>query len=269
MDKRQNIKLAFIGAGKMATALATGIQKNLKHIRVSAYDVSKEAVKKFTEVTGFPSYTDAQTALEGADLFLLAVKPQYAETAINSVLSILQNKPVYSIVAGWQISKLSQLLKHERIIRVMPNTPALAGEGMTCFSPGNAATTEDIQLANDIFASVGQVCQLPEKLLDAVTGLSGSGPAYVMEFIMGLADGGVYSGLPRDIALKLAIQTVLGTAALCRENPSSIAVLRDAVISPAGTTARGVMVLEESAFKAAAAKAVIAAAERSEELGKL
>ena len=131
-----------------------------------------------------------------------------------------------------------------------------------------AVQVEDAQIAEKILSSVGRVRCVNENLLDAVTGLSGSGPAYVMEFIMGLADGGVFCGLPRDAALELAIQTVLGTAVMCRENPAAIAALRDAVISPGGTTACGIRVLQEGAFKGLTAHAVIAGAEKSADLGK-
>ena len=156
-----------------------------------------------------------------------------------------------------------------RIIRVMPNTPALVGEGMSCFCGAAGATEDDMKKAGEILSSFGLCRKVPESMLDAVTGLSGSGPAYVLEFIMALADGGVYAGLPRDAAIELAAQTVFGSALMVlkrgKEHP---AVLRDAVISPGGTTARGVAALDEGAFRSTVMKAVVAAAERSAELGK-
>lgn len=261
-------KITFIGAGKMATAIAAGLAKTPETFQCSAYDVSPDAAKTFAEKTGYPVCSTLESALSQAEVVVLAVKPQFAAEALNAAATYLQGKLLISIVAGWTIATLREHAGISRIVRVMPNTPALAGEGMSCYAPAADVTAEDEEIAAAILGHVGKVRKVQEKQLDAVTGLSGSGPAYVMEFIMGLADGGVHCGLPRDAALELAIQTVLGTAAMCRENPAAIATLRDAVISPAGTTAEGILVLQENAFKAAAAKAVIAAANRSAELGK-
>jgi len=259
--------LSFIGAGKMATAIASGLASN-KKIAVKAYDVSAAAGKAFAEKTSFSVSASMKEALKDADAVLLAVKPQFAAEALAEAAPLLKGKLLISIVAAWSVDQLKTHAKTDRIIRVMPNTPAMAGEGMACFTPADGATEADIKVAEDILGSVGQVQQVSEKLMDAVTGLSGSGPAFVMEFIMGLADGGVLSGLPRDMAVKLAIQTVLGTAVMCRNNPKAIAELRDAVISPAGTTAYGIMSLQQDAFKAAAAKAVIASTNRSAEMNR-
>lgn len=265
----KTLSIAFIGAGKMATAIAGGLVKNMKDAQVCAYDVSEKAAADFTAATNCACCTDnASNAIANADVVILAVKPQYAEDALKSLAGELNGKLLISIVAGWKIEKLSALAGTDRVIRVMPNTPALVGEGMSCFAVSGAVTDSDAEAAEKILMSVGRVRKVSENLLDAVTGLSGSGPAYVMEFIMGLADGGVFCGLPRDVALELAIQTVLGTAAMCRENPGAIASLRDAVISPGGTTACGILTLQEGAFKGVTANAVIAGAEKSAELGK-
>ena len=264
----KELSIAFIGAGKMATAIAAGLAKNTTGLKVRAYDVSPAAAESFTAATGFACCSSMAETLAGAEIVLLAVKPQYAAAALKEAASHLTGKLLISIVAGWKIATLQEHAELDRVIRVMPNTPALAGEGMSCYAPADAVSADDQAVAETILSAVGKVRLVAEKQLDAVTGLSGSGPAYVMEFIMGLADGGVFCGLPRDAALELAIQTVLGTAAMCREIPAKIAELRDAVISPAGTTACGIMELQNGAFKATAAKAVIAAAKRSEELGK-
>ena len=180
-----------------------------------------------------------------------------------------KDKLILSIVAGTTLEKLSSLTGTRRIVRIMPNTPALVGEGMSCFCGAAGATEDDLKKAGEILSSFGLCRKVPESMLDAVTGLSGSGPAYVLEFIMALADGGVYAGLPRDAAIELAAQTVFGSALMVlkrgKEHP---AVLRDAVISPGGTTARGVAALDEGAFRSTVMKAVVAAAERSAELGK-
>jgi pyrroline-5-carboxylate reductase len=150
----------------------------------------------------------------------------------------------------------------------MPNTPALVQQGMTCFAVSPKATAADRDSAQEILSSFGLVREVPESLLDAVTGLSGSGPAFVMEFILGLAEGGVYCGLPRDLAVESAIQTVLGTAEMCKRDPQAISALRNAVITPNGTTARGIHVLDTAGFRGIVENCVIAAAERSAELGR-
>ena len=264
------MKIAFIGAGKMATAIGKGLMNaNGVKWEGAACDPSEKARVNFTRITSIPCFKTIAEALNGADAVLLAVKPQYAAEALTEAAPLLAGKLLISIAAGLSIDKLSGLAKTGRIIRVMPNTPALAGEGMSCFAPGKDVSAQDIEWAEDILKSIGRRRQLPEKLMDAVTGLSGSGPAYVFEFIMALADGGVYEGLPRDVALELAAQTVYGSAKMVLESTESPAVLRDAVISPAGTTARGVAKLDEGAFRSTVVKAVVAAAERSAELGKL
>lgn len=263
-------KTAFIGAGKMATAIGKGLMTAAgQQWKAAACDPSEKAREHFSAVTGIPCFKTIAEAVKDADVVLLAVKPQYAKEALEEAAPLLNGALLISIAAGLPLEKLSTMAKTERVIRVMPNTPALAGEGMSCFAPGKAAAPEDIACAEMILSSFGRCRQVPEKLMDAVTGLSGSGPAYVFEFIMALADGGVYEGLPRDVALELAAQTVYGSAKMVLAGTDSPAALRDAVISPAGTTARGVAALDEGAFRSTVVKAVIAGAERSAELGKL
>jgi pyrroline-5-carboxylate reductase len=264
------MKIAFIGAGKMATAIGRGLMNSAGvKWEAAACDPLPKARENFTKVTSIPCFESMAEALQGADVVLLAVKPQYAAAALKEASPMLGKVLLISIAAGLPIDKLALMAQTTRIIRVMPNTPALAGAGMSCFAPGGTVSAQDITWAESILKSIGRCRQVPEKLMDAVTGLSGSGPAYVFEFIMALADGGVYEGLPRDVALELAAQTVFGSAKMVLESTESPAVLRDAVISPAGTTARGVAKLDEGAFRSTVVKAVIAAAERSAELGKL
>jgi len=261
---------AFIGAGKMAAAIAQGMLKNgFSKKQIRACDVSEIAAKKFTAATGIPVSKTAADALSGADTVILAVKPQFAAQVLDSAVKDLKGKLLISIAAGLPLSFLKEHSKLKRVIRVMPNTPALVGEAMSCYAASVDASKEDIDETELILKSCGRCLKVQESLLDAVTGLSGSGPAFVIDFITGLADGGVYAGLPRETALELAIQTVLGTAKMCLESGKHPAELRDAVISPAGTTARGVMVLEKAGFSGIAANAVAAAAERSAELSKL
>ena len=262
--------IAFIGAGKMATAIAGGLVANGKDRgEIRAYDISEAARERFMAATGISALSSPEEVLASANIVVLAVKPQHVAAALEKSKSLLKEKLFISIAAGVKIKTLAAMTACQRIVRVMPNTPALVGEGMSCLAGAPGISEGDLKTAEAIFEAVGQSCLVQESQLDAVTGLSGSGPAYVLDFILGLADGGVYAGLPRDVAKKLAIQTVLGAAKMALLSEKHPAELRDEVISPSGTTSRGVMTLEEGGFKALAASAVIAAAERSSELAKL
>ena len=261
--------ICFIGAGKMATAIAAGLVRKKMQYTIHAYDLNPKAAQSFAETTGGTVYDSPVKALENAEIILLAVKPQHLADAVAAFRDQIGDRLVISIVAGVPIASLQKLTNSSRIVRVMPNTPALVGEGMSCIAPAPGASAEDADTVASLLSSVGLCRRVAENQLDAVTGLSGSGPAFVLEFIMALADGGVYAGLARDAALELAIQTVLGSAKLARDAGKPIGELRDAVISPAGTTGRGCMELAKGAFAATTAQAVIKAAERSAELGKL
>lgn len=262
-------RIAVIGAGKMATAITVSlVSKGVPAESVVAYDVSPDAAKKFTAATGCKTAATLAAALKDAPTVLLAVKPQVAPVALKQAGAALKGKLLISIVAGLKLASLAELASGARSVRVMPNTPALVQQGMTCFAVSDRATAADRVKAQSILSSFGFVREVPESLLDAVTGLSGSGPAFVMEFILGLAEGGVYCGLPRDLAVESAIQTVLGTAEMCKRDPQAISALRNAVITPNGTTARGIHVLDTAGFRGIVENCVIAAAERSAELGR-
>ena len=263
-------KLFFIGAGKMASAIAGGIVRAgiFPAAEMSAFDVSPQAAENFTAQTGVPCGTDVEKELAAAENVLIAVKPQYLASALAPLKGKFTNKLVISIVAGVSIDTLSCLTGTSRLVRVMPNTPVLAGKGAAAFAGSADASEADLKLVSTIFNAAGIGLEVPEKLLDAVTGLSGSGPAYVFEFIQALADGGVAEGLPRDKALLLAAQTVLGAAAMVLETGRHPAVLKDDVTSPGGTTARGLEKLAEKAFSGTVIQAVRAASARSAELGK-
>lgn len=267
-----NGNIAFIGAGKMATAIGKGLlalREQSAGLKLTAFDPSEKAAKAFTDKTSIPCTSTMKKALAGSDIAILAVKPQYIREALAEAAPFLKNALLISIAAGVSLENLAILSNIRRIVRVMPNTPALAGEGMSCFAPSAEAKPFDIEAVREILGTFGRCRQVPEPLMDAVTGLSGSGPAYVLEFIMALADGGVYAGLPRETALELAAQTVYGTAKMVLDGEDTPAALRDAVISPGGTTARGVAKLDEGSFRSVVMKAVIAATERSAELNKL
>jgi pyrroline-5-carboxylate reductase len=200
---------------------------------------------------------------------VLAVKPQVLPAVLAGVKEFARPwHLIISIAAGVSLEVLEGAFPGSRVIRVMPNTPTLVGAGMAALAPGSGVTPEDLALALDLFGAVGQAVVVEERLMDAVTGLSGSGPAFVAVFIEALADGGVKMGLPRPLALTLATQTVLGTARLCHEEQLHPALLKDLVTSPGGTTIAGLHALESRGFRGAVMDAVTAAAERSKELGK-
>jgi pyrroline-5-carboxylate reductase len=204
-----------------------------------------------------------------APVVVLGVKPQVLPAVLASVKEFARPwHLIISIAAGVPLAVLEEALPDSRVIRVMPNTPTLVGAGMAALAPGRGVTPEDLALALDLFGAVGRAVVVEERLMDAVTGLSGSGPAFVAVFIEALADGGVKMGLPRPLALTLAIQTVLGTARLCHEEQMHPAVLKDLVTSPGGTTIAGLHALESRGFRSAVMDAVSAAAARSKELGK-
>lgn len=206
-----------------------------------------------------------------APVVLLAIKPQIFDTAIAPLQAqgVLNRQTlVISILAGVPLSRLEAAFPGQPAIRAMPNTPATVGAGMTAIAPGKHATSEHLERARTIFAAVGEVAEVPESLMDAVTGLSGSGPAFVAVLIEALADGGVKAGLPRAIASQLAIQTVLGTAQLLQAQNLHPAQLKDRVTSPGGTTIAGVAELERQGFRSAAISAVYTAYLRSQELGQ-
>lgn len=226
---------------------------------------------------GVATTSDNLDLLRSVEVVVLAIKPQ-ALTVVAAQLAdaadvggggVAQAAPlVLSILAGTPLASLAQAFPGCPIVRAMPNTPATIGAGVTAIAPDPQVTAEQIEVARRIFGAIGSVVEVPENLMDAVTGLSGSGPAFVALFIEALADGGVASGLPRSIAQALAVQTVLGTAKLIQETDLHPALLKDRVTSPGGTTIAGVAALERGGFRAATIDAVRAAWQRSCELGR-
>jgi pyrroline-5-carboxylate reductase len=205
-------------------------------------------------------------------VLLLAVKPQVfdtiaSEVANTSILPQGRSPLVISILAGVTLNKLEAAFPGKPIVRAMPNTPATIGAGMTAIAPGVYADDEALQQARNILEVVGDVVDVPESLMDAVTGLSGSGPGYVAVVVEALTDGGVAEGLPRAIAARLALQTLLGTAQLLAESGMHPAELKDRVTSPGGTTIAGIAELEKAGVRSAFMEAIRAASRRSQELG--
>ncbi len=274
MTKQAIGKILFIGAGKMASAIAGGMLRNgFSATDIAACDINAAAAAHFTEMTGvnavvLPSGQGEEVAslASTADIVIVAVKPQTVPQLLAN-LNLPDNNLLISIAAGVTLSSVARLTGKQRIIRVMPNTPALVGCGMAAWCGGTDITEQDAASVDAIFSAVGRVCQVSEVMMDAVTGLSGSGPAYVFDFIQAMADGGVRAGLPRSTALTLAAQTVFGAANMLLASQKHPAILRDMVTSPGGTTAAALAVLERNAFKGIVADAVNAAAARSAELG--
>jgi pyrroline-5-carboxylate reductase len=263
-------RIAFIGSGQMATALAKGwIQACLIDVAQSrASDPSESARAAFARATGLPVAPDNAAAVAGAEIVVLAVKPQMMPAVLKELKSELDESTlVVSIAAGVTLKALNSGLGEVSLIRVMPNTPCLVGASASAFAANAKATLEHKAVVQKLFSAVGLCVDLPEKLLDAVTGLSGSGPAYVYLMIEAMADGGVKMGLPRDVALKLAAQTVLGSAKMVIETGSHPAALKDAVASPGGTTIAGLHELELEGVRGAFMNAVEAATQRATELG--
>ena len=236
---------------------------------LQAYDPCPTAVESLGHgITAAPSLADL---IQQSDTILLCVKPNDVASVLQQVKS--QNRQpqhllILSIAAGITIPTMeSQVAGSARIIRIMPNTPALIGKGAAAYTLGSLANPDDGTFAERLLSAVGTVCRVNETLLDAVTGISGSGPAYVYTFIEALADGALLEGIPRQQALQLAAQTVMGAAAMILETGDHPAILRDRVTSPGGTTIAGLAALEEGAFRSHIIKAVKAATSKARELG--
>ncbi len=266
------LTIGFLGAGKMATALAKGFIRAelVTSKQLVASDPSEPARTTFGKEVGAKTTTSNLDVAKFAQVLVLAVKPDQ----VGNVLAGLRNEVtaqhlLISIAAGIPLAKLEHALQAgTRVIRVMPNTPALVGASATAFALGKSALAQDAELAQQLFSSVGQAFQLKESLLDAVTGLSGSGPAYVYLAIEALSDGGVACGLPREIATRLAAQTVLGGAKMVLETGQHPGALKDMVASPGGTTIEGLHELEKGNLRATLINAVRAATEKSRKLGQ-
>jgi pyrroline-5-carboxylate reductase len=265
-----NTKIGFIGGGNMAEALIKGLLAG--GIAASGIIVAEPVAERriyLTEHYGVNCTDDNTSIVAESDLIILAIKPQVAAKVLQGIGTVATaGKLFISIMAGVKSSTIEAALPGEvRLVRVMPNTPALVLEASSAIAPGAFATPEDTAIARSILELVGKAWIVEDKLMDAVTGLSGSGPAYVLTFIEALSDAGVKNGLPRDIATGLAAQTVFGTAKLLLETNEHPAVLRDKVTSPGGTTIAGLHALEKAGFRGTLINAVDAATARSRELG--
>ena len=265
-------KIAFLGGGNMAEALIKGILSAgvAKADEMLVTDVSADRLAHLRKTYGITVPKDNRDAVTAAGIVMLCVKPQVMDAVLKEIADVAgARKLVISIAAGVTIARIEKALTAgPRVIRVMPNTPALVLSGAAGLAAGSTSTVSDMMTAQQIFGAVGRSVVVEEKLIDAVTGLSGSGPAYVFTIIEALADSGVKAGIPRELALELSAQTVYGAAKMVLETHEDPGRLREKVTSPGGTTVEGLRVLEKGKFRETLMDAVEAAAARSKELGK-
>jgi pyrroline-5-carboxylate reductase len=265
-------RIGFVGGGNMGEALIRGLlgTKTVPAALLSATDVRTERTAQLAKQFGITAHADNLRLVRETDVVVLAVKPQIMATVVAEIApAVTARHLLISIAAGVSTAAIRTALgKEARIVRVMPNTPALVLQGAAAVAKGRGLEAEDLAVAQAIFGAVGRVVVLDESLMDAVTGLSGSGPAYVALVVEALADGGVNMGLDRATALTLATQTVLGAAQLLVETGMHPGALKDMVSSPGGTTIAGITALEDGGLRATLIRAVERATVRSRELGR-
>lgn len=265
------MKLAVIGLGKMGSTLVRGILDTgfLPEEKMTGSDIVVEECEHNANYGGIATVNNNRKAAAAAEVVLLAVKPQIIDEILDEINPVMEGKLLISIAAGITTEHLETNLPQScRVIRVMPNTPALVREGISAVSCGENVGEEDLEFTCEMLSSVGEVITVKEELMDAITGLSGSGPAYGYLMIEALADGGVFCGLPREQAQKLAAQTLLGAARMVLATDNHPGELKDMVTSPGGTTITGMKVLEEKGLRGTLMEAVKAASDRSRQLGE-
>lgn len=262
------MKLGFLGAGNMAGAILEGALKAgvVAPADAPIFDVNAGRMEALRGRWGVRACADAGELAQACDLMLLGVKPNAAGRALSALAPLWAGKALISIVAGWSTEALAAALPGARVMRVMPNTPALVGAGMTALSLAHTLSGEERAFAERLFAALGRVAWIDEHLMEAATGLMGSGPAYAFLFIEAMADGGVFKGLSRAMAYEMAAQTLLGAARMVLESGRHPGELKDMVCSPGGTTIEAVRALERGGFRPAVMDAVIAAADKAERL---
>ena len=267
------LKLGFIGSGNMGSAILRGViaAEYLKAEDMAVCDLSTRKLEELSDELPGLTCTESDVELaEMCDMIILAVKPQYLSETIDHIHDELNGTAVISIAAGWTVQQLADKLEGSgaTYLRVMPNTPAMVGEGMTALCDDTTFSQEDFEFAKGIFDAVGRTVVLPEKLFDGVIAISGSSPAYVYMMIEAMADAGVKEGLPRPCAYEMAAQTLLGSALMVLQSGMHPAALKDAVCSPAGTTIEAVEELERKGFRAAIMDAMKVCAQKSRDMSK-
>ena len=265
-------RIAFIGAWNMAEALIKGIlySKLVKTSVIIASDALDSRVEYITRRVGVKATKDNKEAIKDADIIILAVKPNTVDKVLSEIGQLIsETQMIISIAAGVTLARIEKQLKNKvPVIRAMPNTPALVLEGATAICAGSHTQKSHLDIAQQFLGAVGKVVVVPESVMDTVTGLSGSGPAYIFMVIESLADAGVKEGLARETAQLLAAQTVLGAAKMVLQTGEHPAALKDKVASPGGTTIAGIAALETAGLRKALIQAVSAATARSKELSQ-
>jgi pyrroline-5-carboxylate reductase len=262
-----NIKIGIIGAGNMGGAIARGLSKTLKSENIIICEKNNETALMLSSELKIRQKADIKGLSEESDVVIIAVKPAIVEEVLRSLKDY--SKIIISVAAGVTIHKIEEIVGNKKIIRAMPNTPAISGCAMTVLSLSNSVTEDESQIALSLFESLGRVIILDEKYMNAVTAISGSGPAYVFTFIQAIADAGVKLGLTRNDSLLLAGQTIFGSAKMFLDKMENPIKLRDNVTSPGGTTIAAVHTLERSGFSGVVMDAIEEAFKRAKELEKL
>jgi len=260
----------LIGCGNMGSALWNGLAKSDdSDKKLFLFDIDSKKMENLAKLTNSKACKSLEKLFSQSELIIIALKPSIIPIAFKNIDNkTITNKLIISIAAGVSIKQIQKLFPNNRIIRVMPNTPALVSQGVSGYTPDDNCTAQDITTFKKAFSATGSLFQFPEKQMDAVTGLSGSGPAFVFMAINAMAEGGVRQGIAKPDALKMAAKTFLGAATMVLENDMHPELLKDMVTSPGGTTAEGLAVLENYKLRAALIEAVSAAADKSRELSK-
>ena len=274
MEALEKQRITIVGAGNMGRAIIGGLLQgdDIPPHLITATRRNPEALERLqVQFPGIVTTDDNKAGVSGANIVVLAVKPQMALKVIKQIKDeVTEDTLVISVLAGLQTTTLNELFECALpVVRTMPNTPALVDEGATAMCAGEHATEAHLAIARKVFEAVGHVEEVPEYLMDAITGLSGSGPAYIFMIIEALTDAGVKQGIPRGIAFRLASQTVLGSARLVIETGKHPAILRDEVTTPGGTTITAIAALESHGLRTMLIDAVATATERSKELSKI
>lgn len=260
-----NSKLGFIGAGNMASAIIKGVLQNNPNKKIIVSDLNQTVLEKASTEYGVQTTTSNADVAKSSKILVLAVKPHFYESVIKEISRyVKEDCIIISIAPGKTLEFLENSFgKKVKIVRTMPNTPAMVGEGVTAFCPNENVSEDELEKAIELLSSFGKAYQVTEKMMDAVVAVSGSSPAYVYMFIEALADGAVMEGLPRDLAYKFAAQAVLGSAKMLLETGMHPGTLKDMVCSPGGTTIEAVRVLEENSFRGTVMNAMKSCAEKS------
>ena len=260
--------IGCIGTGNMGGAIISGISEFFPPANVFVYDKDESRARHISSLYRTSRAETIEDIAKICDIIIVAVKPTVVPEVLQKLRPNCENKTIVSIAAGVDIHELESILgSSQKIIRVMPNTPSLVREGMSVLTANNATDNETLEHVREIFSKIGTAIIMPEKYMDAVTGVSGSGPAYVFTFIQAMADGAVKMGLPRKEALILAAQTVLGAAKMVLHEDINPIELRDGVTSPGGTTIEAVHILEDRGFAGAIMSAIEAATKKSRNMG--